>query len=96
MNWEKARKAALERDEYLCQRCLKPAEHVHHRQLKQMGKTYDEELLYGLANLVSLCSKCHREVHAEPARSYEQGWIVHSYDDPAAIEWKPAREGYEF
>ena len=88
MTWEKARKQALERDEGVCRRCLRPAEHVHHRVLKGMGGTSDPEIAFGLANLVSLCSECHADIHAHPQKSYEEGWIVHSWQDPALIDYK--------
>jgi hypothetical protein len=61
---------------------------VHHRQLKQMGKTYDEELLYGLANLVSLCREDHAWIHAHPEESYLSGWLVHSWQSPEDVPWK--------
>jgi 5-methylcytosine-specific restriction endonuclease McrA len=88
VNWEKARKAALERDEGACQKCLRPAEHVHHRVLKGMGGTSDPEINFGLSNLVSLCASCHQDVHANPAKSYEEGWIVHSWQNPEDVEWE--------
>jgi len=50
-----------------------------------MGGTGDEEVAFGLANLVSLCRECHSHVHANPAESYELGWLVHSWDEPAEL-----------
>ncbi len=83
--WETARKAALDRDEGTCRRCWLPATDVHHRQVKGMGGTRNEKIAYGLPNLVSLCRDCHRHVHMNVAESYKQGWLVHSWDDPADI-----------
>lgn len=53
-----------------------------------MGGTSDAERNYGLANLVSLCRTCHNHVHANPAESYEEGWLVHSWSDPADVPLK--------
>lgn len=92
MNWETARKAALERDEYLCRRCLRPATDVHHRRVKGMGGTSDEEIRFGLANLLSACRECHHHVHMNPAESYESGWLVHSWDNPEDVPLKPSPE----
>ncbi len=55
-----------------------------------MGGTSDPEINYGLANLVSLCRDCHSWIHLHPAESYESGWLVHSWDDPAEIPLQPS------
>lgn len=52
---------------------------------KGMGGSSDPERWYGLANLVCLCRRCHGHVHAHPRESYDQGWIVHSWDDPGQV-----------
>ena len=53
-----------------------------------MGGTGDEDILYGLANLVSLCASCHQDIHAHPEKSYEEGWLVHSWESPEDVELK--------
>jgi len=53
-----------------------------------MGSRKNEDILYGLANLVSLCAACHAAVHLDPATSYEEGWIVHSWDSPEDVPLK--------
>lgn len=82
--WEATRKVVLARDDYQCLRCLGEAHHVHHRLRKGAGGTLDETIKYGLANCVSLCASCHREIHASPEISYSQGWLVRFSDDPEA------------
>lgn len=54
----------------LCEMCLKegkitPAEHVHHRTPFLSGATHAERLhlLLDQDNLMSLCRKCHMEIH---------------------------------
>ena len=96
MNWEKARRAALERDEYLCQKCLRPATQVHHRRPKKSGGTSDPEINFGLANLISLCLEDHAWIHAHPKISYEEGWLIHSWQRPEDVELKPGKERYDF
>lgn len=62
--WLSLRLIALERDNYECQECKRKgnyhkAENVHH---KKEVKDYPL-LALDLDNLVSLCIKCHNEVH---------------------------------
>jgi len=95
MDWPTARKAALARDEGLCRRCSRPASHVHHRLRKGMGGELDENVKYGLANLVSLCAECHRHIHDHPAESYEAGWLLHTWQVPEENP-PPEMRTYEF
>lgn len=63
--------------------CFGEATHTHHRQLRRHG---DERPV----NKMELCSWCHAAVHHHPAVSYQRGWLVHSWDDPAAVPVKGA------
>ena len=49
--WKQVRGSILERDSETCVRRHYPACDVHHRKLKGMGGTSDEEVAFGLANL---------------------------------------------
>lgn len=53
--WEEVRNQVLERDNYKCVVCGKPATQVHHIHLRSKRK----DLLYEMNNLVSLCSHDH-------------------------------------
>lgn len=53
--WEEIRAQVLERDNYKCVICRKPATQVHHIHLRSKRK----DLLYEMNNLVSLCDKHH-------------------------------------
>ena len=53
--WEKVRNQVLERDNYKCVVCGKPATQVHHIHLRSKRK----DLLYEINNLISLCDKHH-------------------------------------
>lgn len=59
-------------DHPLCERCLSqncvtPAEEVHHIQPFSWAPTTDEQwrLFKDESNLMSLCSKCHHDIHKE-------------------------------
>lgn len=58
--------------------CQGRGRHLHHRKLRRHG---DHTAVNGL----HVCVKCHHQIHKHPARSYEAGLLVHSWDDPAAI-----------
>lgn len=53
--WEQVRNQVLERDNFKCIICGKPATQVHHIHLRSKRK----DLLYEINNLVSLCDKHH-------------------------------------
>jgi 5-methylcytosine-specific restriction enzyme A len=84
VNWVQTRKVVAARDEY-CVRCLREATDVHHRKVKGVGGTSDQEVAFGLANLILLCRACHSYVHQNPAEAYKTGYLVHSWDDPETI-----------
>ena len=61
-NWRRLRKAALERDHYLCQRCKRrPATVVHHR----IPVKDCPDKMRDLDNLESVCAMCHNLLHPE-------------------------------
>lgn len=84
MNWETAKKQVAARDEN-CIRCGGIGTDVHHRKVRGMGGTKNEEVAYGLANLVLLCRECHNWAHQNPATAYESGYMVHSWDNPEEV-----------
>lgn len=58
--------------------CTGVAVDIHHRQLaKHAGPM-------SLANCRATCVACHRHAHSRPAEAYEQGWLLHPWDDPEA------------
>jgi hypothetical protein len=60
--------------------CYGQATQKHHRKLRSQGGGDEAE------NLLSVCASCHREIHAQPAVSYDKGWIVYSWQDPALVK----------
>ena len=68
----------------ICERCLHegrvtPMTDVHHMCRFGQGRTASErwQLLTDMDNLVSLCSKCHHEVHTNKDKDYL--WTLHDY-----------------
>ncbi len=62
--WKQARQVILQRDNHLCQVCLKvnkitPADMVHH--IIELKDDWEKRL--NEDNLVSLCNACHNKVH---------------------------------
>jgi 5-methylcytosine-specific restriction protein A len=61
--WERVRLAALARDNFLCQHCLRnnritPADMVHH--IIEIKRDWSKRL--DLDNLISLCNSCHNKI----------------------------------
>lgn len=86
----------VERDKGECQRCGSYGtptypNQVHHRRIADR-----RENTHVAERLVVLCCRCHQEVHSHPAISYEDGWLLHSYDRfrcPMCIDWHGDEHG---
>lgn len=61
--WEVVRQTALMRDNYLCTKCGRPAEEVHHIVRLSPKNITDTNVTLNLDNLISLCKDCHFEEH---------------------------------
>ncbi|UXR83217.1 HNH endonuclease signature motif containing protein [Staphylococcus sp. IVB6214] len=66
--WRKIREVALDRDNHLCQKCLEDgkitdAKIVHH--IVYVDQDFNKAL--NLDNLMSVCQKCHNQIHAKDA-----------------------------
>lgn len=51
-------------------RCTRAAVAFHHRLMRSQGGPGTAE------NCMHLCTSCHTFVHAHPAQSYEEGWLL--------------------
>lgn len=51
------------RDNYLCVKCGRPAEEVHHKKHLSPSNIGDPMITMDMRNLVSLCKECHFEEH---------------------------------
>lgn len=72
MNQKQALKQAIERDEYLCQKCGKYTKACPHH-IKP--KSRYPKLKCELNNLITLCHKCHTWVHKHPKQAHEEGLL---------------------
>ena len=59
--------------------------HRHHRKRRSQGGSDDE------VNIMLVTPEQHDWIHRHPALSYERGWLVKSWQDPAEVpiqgEW---------
>lgn len=72
--WFRSRQWTLDRAHGRCEVRVSPdctgrAEHVHHILMRSQGGTHD------IGNLLAVCHRCHGHIHANPAESYEAGWL---------------------
>lgn len=75
-----------ERSKGLCEaqldgRCSRRATHVHHRKGRRSGDN-------SIENLLHLCASCHSRIHRLGGIAYLRGWLVESWNDPAAVPVK--------
>lgn len=68
------RRAVLDRDRHICQRCGGPGNIAHHL-AGRVGA-----LRHLLSNGMTLCNRCHTWCHAHPTESYEAGWMIKRND----------------
>ena len=61
--WEITRKSVLMRDRFLCVRCGRPAEEVHHKKHITPENIGDPSVTLNMDNLESLCKDCHFNEH---------------------------------
>lgn len=65
--------AGQRRRKPLCERCLSAvASELHHRAGRSGGR------LLAFDTYAGLCRACHAFVHANPERSYAEGWLLRS------------------
>lgn len=85
------RAAVWERDDGRCQRCgvllYDRACSLHHRRPRRAGGTAVGA--HTPENLILLCGTgttgCHQHVESWRTVAYRDGWLVHTWDDPATV-----------
>ena len=79
---KKSAPIAIERDQQ-CARCGQGGANIHHRTLRSQAP---KDAVHRVENLLLLCGTgttgCHGWVHANPAESYDNGWLVPSWSSP--------------
>ncbi|MBO7336438.1 MAG: HNH endonuclease [Lachnospiraceae bacterium] len=63
--WEKVRTFVMMRDRYMCQKCGRPAQEVHHKIHLSPENIWDVSITLNPDNLVALCRDCHFAQHEE-------------------------------
>lgn len=61
--WEHVRTSVLMRDNFLCSKCGRPAEEVHHIKHLSPDNINDPTVSLNMDNLTSLCKACHFDEH---------------------------------
>lgn len=91
--WQKCRSTILERDDYLCQVCLRdkgeptPADTVHHiLHLKDRPDLALEE-----SNLMSVCFDCHNDLH--PEKGFGVKKVINKPENIKTVEINTNPEG---
>jgi hypothetical protein len=59
--------------------CTQAASQFHHRKMRSQGGSHSA------TNLLHTCQIHHLWIHENPAKSYERGWLVRSWDTPKAL-----------
>lgn len=82
---EHVARAVIDRAEGKCESmipgvCTFGAHHLHHRKIS--GREHTVE------NLAHICTSCHSYVHANPAWSYERGYLVRMGHEPSVTPFQ--------
>lgn len=87
--WEETKRDVRSRDSERCARCGSDAGplDVHHRMARGMGGASRPDIAFGMANLVTLCRRCHQHTEDRPLESIRSGLKIlrSSATDPASI-----------
>ena len=76
VKWRQCRKMYMRMRHYVCERCGKPADVVHHKDPLRGVDYYDNpDKCFGLWNLLCLCHNCHNEIH-KSKQSIADGYKV--------------------
>lgn len=61
--WKQCRDAYAASKNYICERCFRPGEEVHHKKHLTPKNVNDPEIVFGWDNLELLCRECHNLAH---------------------------------
>ena len=63
--WQRVREYVLRRDRFMCQRCKRPADTVHHKVRLTPDNIHDPMISLNPDNLEAICDDCHKAEHDE-------------------------------
>ena len=69
--WQRVRQTVLMRDRFLCVKCGKPAEEVHHIKELTPQNITDPCITLSYTNLAALCHNCHMKRHHPHMKRYK-------------------------
>lgn len=61
--WRKTRKLKLMQENYICERCGKVANIVHHKEYINPTNINNVDITLNMDNLEALCEDCHQKEH---------------------------------
>lgn len=85
--WTQVKRDVFERDGGRCVRCGGEGQDAHHRATRGSSGPQEPLILFGMANVVTLCRGCHDWVGEYPAEARETGLAVRrlAVTDPADV-----------
>lgn len=94
--WEATRRDVDARDERICAGCGGIAVDVQHRIARGQGGSRNPLIAYGLANLISLCRRCHDICEQRDPVMHERGLWLDSSEDPllVPVEYRGENGGF--
>lgn len=90
----KTRDLVLSRAQDKCERCggrITQAQ-IHHRKPRGMGGSKNPEV-GSPANAMLVHPACHAWIESHREQAYENGWLVHSWQEPSKI---PVKRGFDW
>lgn len=79
--WKLCRKAFGDSKHWICQRCGKPGNTVHHRKWLTPANINDPQITLGWWNLELLCADCHNHEHFPELSPTREGFAFDENGD---------------
>lgn len=73
--WARVRRAYLAKQNYICERCGRPAVVVHHRNYLTAQNMNDPNVTLNFDNLEALCLECHAREHIARDKQERRGYF---------------------
>lgn len=86
--WKRTRRLYLLSVNFICERCGKPADVVHHKNYINLENINDFNTLLSFDNLEALCMDCHNKEHFKSGR--EKKYI---FDEMGNLVFMPPTSG---
>lgn len=84
--WKDIRQSILIRDAFLCVKCGKPAQDVHHIIWLTPENINDPKISMSADNLISLCGNCHKQIHMQKEQHVLQEITFDEFGYPVALD----------